>query len=126
MAGAVAAIAVHHQQFEGGGLLGVALHGGMPMLQQPDIIIEVGLGAGDFLGVDAANRAMDRELQGIISEPDDLPGLGGGEKAVVAHSRMQAPAGSSNDDGMAWKEAAIVRKAAGDKSSFPAGFKVFP
>ena len=62
MGDTAAAGAGYHQHFVGGGLLGVALGGGMPVLQHPDPVGDVNQGAGDFLGSYTAEGAVDREF----------------------------------------------------------------
>ena len=47
---------------------------------------------------DAANRAVDREFQSIIGEPDYLPGFRSGEKTVAAHNISGSPADLSVND----------------------------
>lgn len=85
MAGFVAAVTSYHQLLKGGGFLRVAFDGGMPMLQQPNVITDVGQGIVDLLIADTASSAMDRELGGIIAEPDDLPGFCRGKETIATH-----------------------------------------
>lgn len=96
------------------------------MLQHPNVILEVVLVAGYFLGADAAGSAMDRELQGVIGEPGASLGIRGGEKIVTAHGRMEPPAGSPNNDGSFSEKRNFARKPAGNNSPFLMGSKPTP
>ena len=60
--GNAVAATVYNMALIDGGIFGVALSGGMPMLYQPDITRNVGQGAGDFFGADAAHGAVDGEF----------------------------------------------------------------
>ena len=87
--GAVSAIAVYHHKLEGGGLLAVALHGRMPMLLHPDLILAADQGFGNILLAYSALGGMYRELCRIIGKPDNLCGLGTGKETMVVHRLIE-------------------------------------